>query len=318
VAASSSKRLTDRTRQLPPIKRLIKLIGRITFACMFKASGLLRPWSVKALGNTLGSAFYYSSRRYRTIALRNLRSVFAGEMTDPKIRGIAKDVFRHFTRGAVEFFYLLSLSREKIDGLIDFEGKEHIDEALSLGKGCIIVTAHYGNWELLARKLVILGYKVNVIARDSDDAGITGVTQRIRESGGYKVFDRNQPIIGAFRALKKNEILGILPDQNDCDGIFVPFFGRPAKTAEGPAVLSLKSGAPIVPVFAPRIEEYRYRAVAHPFICFDPSGDDKKDVYNLMALVNKAIEDEVRRCPSQWLWLHDRWKLSAEAEHDNA
>ena len=136
-------------------------------------------------------------------------------MTDAKIREIAKDVFRHFTRGAVEFFYLLSLSREKIDGMIDFEGKEHIDEALSLGKGCIIVTAHYGNWELLARKLVILGYKVNVIARDSDDAGITGVTQRIRESGGYKVFDRDQPIIGAFRALKKNEILGILPDQND-------------------------------------------------------------------------------------------------------
>lgn len=303
----------SKSRQLPPVKRLIKLIGRITFSCMFRLSGLLRPWSVRALGNSLGSAFYIASCRYRKITLKNLRAVYAGEMTDAKIRGIAKDVFRHFTRGAVEFFYLLSLKRETIDGMIDLEGKENVDDALALGNGCIALTAHYGNWELLARKMVILGYKVNVIARDSDDDGITTITQRIRESGGYKVFDRGQPIIGAFRALKNNEILGILPDQNDADGIFVPFFGRQVKTAEGPAVLSLKTGAPIVPVFAPRIENGRYRATAYPMISFEPSGDMDKDVSDLMTLVNAAIEKEIRRNPSQWLWLHDRWKLSPKA-----
>ena len=315
MAVSSSRQ--SKSRRLPPVKRLIKLIGRITFSCMFRLSGLLRPWSVRALGNSLGTAFYVASRRYRKIALKNLRAVYGREMTDAKIRRIARDVFRNFTRGTVEFFYLLSLSREKIDRLIDFEGKEHIDNALALGNGCIAVTAHYGNWELLARKLVILGYKVNVIARDSDDDRITGITGRIRESGGYKVFDRGQPIIGAFRALRNNEVLGILPDQNDIDGIFVEFFGRQAKTAKGPAVLSLKSGAPIVPVFAPRIENGRYRATAYPPITLEPSGDNHRDVHDLMMLVNKAIEDEIRRNPSQWLWLHDRWKLSPEAGADD-
>jgi KDO2-lipid IV(A) lauroyltransferase len=311
--ASSATKLTARAKKLPPAKKFIKLIGRITFGWMFIAASLLRPWSVKLLGNSLGIFFFGISRRYRMGAIKNLRNAFGDQKTEAEIQKIAKDVFKHFMRGAFEFFYLLSLTRDQIDAMIDMAGKEHLDEALVRGKGCIIVTAHYGNWELLARKLVILGYNVNVIARDSDDPGMTGITQRIRESGGYKVFDRDQPIIGAFRALKNNEILGILPDQNHIDGIFVPFFGRLVATTVGPAVLSLKSGAPIVPVFAPRVENGNYRATVLPMIEFEPSGDEDKDKLELMTLVNKAIEDEVRRNPSQWLWMHDRWKLSPEA-----
>lgn len=277
---------------------------------MAKTAGLLRPWSVRFIGQTLGSAFYHLSSRYRNVALKNLRSVYAGKKSDDEIHVIAKEVFKHFSQAAVEFFYLISCSREQIDSMVDIQNGEHISSALSEGKGLIVLTAHYGNWELLARKLVIMGYKVNVIARDSDDPGMTGITERIREDGGYRVFDRDQPIIGAFRALKNNEILGILPDQNDADGIFVDFFGRPSKTAAGTAVLSLKSGAPIVPVFARRVKGGRYLAKVYPRIEFAPSGDHDRDVHNLTGLVNAAIEREVRSNPSQWLWLHDRWKLS--------
>jgi len=281
---------------------------------MSRIAGLLRPWSVRAIGNGLGSLFYACSSRYRKVALANLRAAFAGDKSESEIRKIAKQVYRHFARGAVEFFYLLALSPEQIDAMIDLEGREHLDAALAQGRGCIIITAHYGNWELLARKLVIEGYKVNVIARDSDDPGMTGITTRIRESGGYTVFDKDQPLIGALRALKKNEILGILPDQNESGGIFVDFFGRPAATATGPAAFSLKSGAPMMPVFAPRKPDGRYKATAYPPIDFAPSGDEQHDIRALTTLMNQAIEREVRSNPSQWLWLHDRWKLSPEAQ----
>ncbi len=217
---------------------------------------------MRLLGNAIGSAFYAVSARHRNIALKNLRAAFSNEKSEAEIEAIARELFRHFTREAFQFFYLLSLSREQVDALIDIEGTQHIDEALKEGKGCILLTGHYGNWEVLARKMVICGYTLNVIARDSDDPGITGITTRIRESGGYRVFDKDQPIIGAFRALKNNETLGILPDQNDNDGIFVDFFSRPVKTAVGPAVLSLRSGAPIVPVFALRMPDGRYKATA--------------------------------------------------------
>lgn len=285
---------------------------------MVHTAWILRPRSVELLGNSLGGLFFRVSKRYRSVAIKNLTDVYGGQVSSQKIHETALKVFQHFARAAFEFFYLLALSREQIDDMVELDGREHLDEALSHGKGCIILTAHYGNWELLARKLVIQGYTVSVIARDSDDPGITGITQRIRENGGYKVFDRDQPIIGAFRALKRNEILGILPDQNECEGIFVDYFGRPAKTAVGPAVLSLRSGAAIVPVFAPRIGRNKYKATAYPKIEFTPSGDEQKDIHDLTALVTNAIEREVRSNPSQWLWLHNRWKLSAEAPKDES
>lgn len=286
------------------------MIGRVTFQVMTKTAGLLRPWSVRAIGNTLGSLFYTVSSRYRNVALRNLRAAFGDQKSEAEIRKVAKSVFRHFARGAVEFFFLLSLSREQIDAMIDLEGVEHLDAALEQGNGCIVITAHYGNWELLARKLVIKGYKANVIARDSDDPGMTGIATRIRESGGYRVFDKDQPLIGAMRALRKNEVLGILPDQNESNGIFVDFFGRPVATATGPAVFALRSGAPLVPMFAPRMPDGRYKATVYPRIEFVPTGDEEKDIQDLTALINQAIEREVRSNPGQWLWLHDRWKMS--------
>lgn len=301
---------TERIKNLPLKKKIIKLIGRGTFWFFFKATGLLRPWSVGIFGSMLGTAFYNASARYRKIAIKNLSAVYKDEKSEAEIKSIAKQVFIHFTRAALEFFYVISLNREQIDNLVDFEGYEHIDKALAGGKGCIVITAHYGNWELFARKLVIHGYKMNVIARDSDDPGITGITTRIRESGGYRVFDKDQPIIGAFRSLKNNECLGILPDQNESTGVFVDFFSRPTATATGPAVMSIKSGAAIVPGFATRQPDGRYKAIAYPRIDFTPSGDETKDIRDLTALINLAIERQIRENPSQWLWLHDRWKLS--------
>lgn len=253
------------------------------------------------------------SKRYRTVALKNLRAAYGHEKSESEIRAMAREVFRHFARESLVFFHLLSLSRDEINALIDVEGIEHLDNALREGKGCVVITAHYGNWELLARKMALLGYIINVIARDSDDPGMTGIATRIRENGGYRVFDRDQPMIGAFRCLKNNEILGILPDQNESGGVFVDFFGRPAATAVGPAVLSLRSGAPIVPMFAFRKPDGRYQAIAYPRIEFTPTGDRDKDVRDLTALITAAIEREVRRNPTQWLWLHDRWKLLPEA-----
>lgn len=303
---------TARIKRLPPKKRAIKLLGRVTFWVMTKSAGLLRPWFANRIGNCLGSAFYRLSKRYRDVAIKNLTAVYGSEWSEEKIRSTAREVFCHFAREAMQFFRVLAMSRDQVDACVELENRRFLDEALAEGKGCIIITAHYGNWEMFARKLAISGYKVNVIARDSDDPGITGITTRIRESGGYRVFDKDQPVIGAYRALKGNEILGILPDQNDSGGIFVDFFGRPAATATGPAVLALKSGARIVPAFCERTSEGKYKSILYPALEFSPTGDAEADTAELMRLVNLAIENAVRRNPSQWLWLHDRWKLSPE------
>ncbi|MCX8053927.1 MAG: lysophospholipid acyltransferase family protein [Armatimonadetes bacterium] len=310
--------LTERTKQLPLRKRLLKLLGRVIFWGLSRASRLLSARAVRYLGNLLGCLFFLVSKRYRTTAIMNLTAAFASEKSPDEIRQLAREVFKHFARESLQFFRLVSMSREKIDQMVEVDGLENLDAALAGGKGCIAVTAHYGNWELLARKLVLLGYPVNVIARDSDDPGMTTIATRIRESAGYKVFDKDQPLIGAFRRLKNNEILSILPDQNDFQGIPVMFFNRLAATPTGPAFLSLRSGAPIVPLFARRLCDDKYRLVIYPQIEFSPTGDQEEDIKSLTSLLTAVIEREIRSNPSQWLWLHDRWKYAREVVGDTS
>lgn len=301
-----------RASKLPFRKRLIKLLGRVTFWWLQHTARLLSPAVVEHVGNLLGSMFFLLSRRYRKTAIDNLTAVFSKEKSPREINRMAREVFKHFARESLQFFRLLCLPKHEIDRLVEVVGIENLDRALEKGRGCIAVTAHYGNWELLARKLVLMGYRVNVIARDSDDPGMTNIATRIREEAGYRVFDKDQPLVGAFRRLKNNEILGILPDQNDYNGIPVMFFGRPAATAVGPAVLSIRSGAPIVPMFARRLNRCSYRLVIYPEIQFAPTGNEQEDVKNLTALITSTIEQEIRSNPSQWLWLHDRWKYARE------
>ncbi len=313
---SSRLFLTERAKRLPLKKRLLKLLGRFTFWWLSRTSRFLNPGAVKYLGDILGSLFFLVSKRYRTTALSNLTAAFGSEKKPGEIERLAKDVFKHFARESLQFFRLIWMTRDEIDRLVEVDGLENLDAALAKGRGCIAVTAHYGNWELLARKLVVLGYPVNVIARDSDDPGMTSIATRIRESAGYRVFDKDRPIIGAFRRLKNNEILGMLPDQNDLQGIPVKFFNRQAATAIGPAFLSIRSGAPIVPLFARRLQDGRYKVVIYPEINFVPSGDQEEDIKTLTSLLTAAIEQEVRSNPSQWLWLHDRWKYAREVLGD--
>lgn len=259
-------------------------------------------------GGALGSLFYWTSGKYRNLVIRQMTQALGDMYTPEQIRKMARQVFVHFTCEALQFFRMLSLDTKTIDRMVQGVGLENVASALAEGKGCIVLTAHFGNWEMLARKLVSQGWPLSVIARDSDDPGMTGIATRIREHGGYAVYDKDQPIIGAFRRLKQNEILGILPDQNDYDGIEVEFFGKTALSAIGPAVLSLKSGAALVPAFCEKTADDRYTLTAYPKIEYTPTGDHDADVKNLTQLVMNALEQGIRKNPAQWLWLHNRWK----------
>jgi KDO2-lipid IV(A) lauroyltransferase len=293
-------------------KRIELAGGRLATVGLLRLSKHLNPKRIERWGARLGDFIFTASRRYRRVALRNLAAAYP-DWGEKEVHKTARETFRHFGRGALEFFYLLNLPSKELDEWVVVEGKEHLDAALEKGCGAIIVTAHLGNWELFARKLVLLDYPLSVIARDSDDLMMTGVANSIRQNAGYKVFGRDSSVLPALRCLRKNEVLGILPDQNTLSGIFVDFFGRPAATATGPAVLSLRSGAPIICGFARRVEGGRFKILMYPPLDVPASGDEEADVYVLTAALTKIIEDEIRKDPAQWLWLHDRWKRAAEA-----
>ena len=256
----------------------------------------------------LSNLYYKIDKKRMDIARNNMKIAFGDKYSSKEIEQLIKDCLYNF---CVEFFMFFTIGhkpKDVIREMFTYEHKDYVDEALAMGKGVIFLTGHIGNWEFLARRLCYDGIILSVIARDSDHVGITEVTNNIRNSGGYSVYSKDRPLMGIIKALKRKETIGILPDQSNEDGIWVKFFGADAKTAAGTAMFSLKTGAPIVPVFAIRESLGKYRLDAYPMIKYEPTGNMDEDVKNLTQLCNDALEKEIRENPSSWLWIHNRFK----------
>lgn len=185
-----------------------------------------------------------------------------------------------------------------------------LDDASSLGRGIIFVTAHLGNWELMAATLARAGYPIFTAAKKSYDPRFTKMIHKARCDFGVRAVYRGDK--GAFaamlRALRNNGVLGFLIDQDtDVPSVFAPFFGRPAKTPSAPAVLALRCGAPIVVGSISRnIRDGSHTVDIEPF---NVSGG----VEEITAALNLRLEARIRKHPSEWVWFHRRWKSAERA-----
>jgi KDO2-lipid IV(A) lauroyltransferase len=287
-------------------KRLEGLLGRWALRGAWALFRLLPLRAAQRLGAGLGRLAYALSRRYRCVAIENLRRAFP-DWTPRQVKATARRVFRNFGVSLAEFLKAPSMSQAEIERILTVVGLEHLDAAFAEGKGVLLITGHFGNWELMARYICMLGYPVAVIARDADDPGTTALITMLRERSGYRVFPRGNAARLVLKALRANEAVGILPDQNAGD-VFVEFFGQKAGSVAGPAVFHLRTGAPLVPLFNVRLPDDRHRVEILPPMRFEPSGDAQADYQRIMQALHDVLEDYVRRYPDQWLWLHDRWK----------
>lgn len=264
------------------------------------------------LGAAIGALAYHMVGRRRALALTNLRAAFP-EKDARQITALARSVFQNFGRTAAEFLRARHLSAEAVAALMELQGIEHVDRALQAGKGALLITAHFGNWELMARYLSDRGYRLSVVARDANDPRTTEIVNEIRRENGYQVFSRGNAAKFILGCLRRNELVGILPDQNAGD-VFLRFFGRECGSVVGPAIIHLRTGAPLIPIFCVRLPGDRHRIEVHPPITTTPTGDTETDAKAIMEEVHAAIERQVRRYPDQWLWFHDRWKSGRRRE----
>ena len=260
------------------------------------------------LGKGLGWLLYQCLGRYRRVALKNLGLVYADRSERERVQ-MARAVFRHFGEMAAEFIKLPQLSREQVDALVAVEGEEHLASALGGGTGAFIVTGHFGNWEFLARWITTHGYKLNVVARDARDPAATKLMTEVRQGSGATVLYRGNSARGVLQSLKRNEYVALLPDQNAGD-VFVPFFGVHTGTVDGPAILHLKTGAPLVFSWCWRTPDDRFHIKFEPPVVVTPTADKAADVRAVMTMINARLEARIRQNPTQWLWLHDRWKAT--------
>ena len=263
---------------------------------------------VRTLGEGLGLSFYLVDRVHRRIALANLEVAFPNRTQDER-KAIAQSMFRHFGRLLLELLKYASMPRHDQLGLVEWEGEERVRLALAQGKGILFCTGHFGFWEQQALAHALKFAPMAVMARPLDNPKLHDLLEHIRTSNGNPVLYRRGAVRKALRLLAEGKGVGILIDQHmtSADAIYVDFFGRPAATTSTLAALALRTGAPVIPLFAFPLPNGRYRMIyEHPV---EPPRRDSTDaVREFTQRCTDVLEMHVRRHPELWLWMHRRWR----------
>lgn len=257
----------------------------------------------------LMKAFYFISPRQRLITFHNLKNAFP-EKTMKEIITLAKKIYRHFGIVAAELFDIPKLKREDVEDLIDIEGLENLKSALEKNKGLLIFGAHFGNWELMAVAISLIVQPMLIIYRPLDNPILEDLIKWVRATAGSKTIAKERAMRAMLRTLQKNEVVGLLIDQNVAwqEGVFVDFFGRPACTTDGLAILALHTEAPVISAFMARQPSGKYRLLLGKEVEIVNTGDRDQDVKTNTQTFMSVIENIIRQYPDQWLWLHQRWK----------
>jgi KDO2-lipid IV(A) lauroyltransferase len=245
----------------------------------------------------------------RRVALDNLALVFGDALPPAARAALARRCFQHLGITVVECCRLFFGSARGLLSRVRARGAEHLEHALARGRGVFFVTAHFGNWELLAATHGLAGLGLNVVVRPLDNPYLDALLGRARERSGLRAISKREAVAGVRAALARRECIGILLDQDaGREGVFVPFLGRAASTSRSLAVLALKTRAPVVPAFIHRLPGGDHELVLEPEIPLVVTGDLDHDIAANTARFTAAIERQVRAHPEQWFWVHRRWK----------
>ena len=253
--------------------------------------------------------YYWLDPKGRKAVEGNLRRVLP-DAIPARIRKEARWVFRNFSKYLTEFFRFRHFDLNWFRTNMAMFGLEHVEEALAKGNGCITSSAHLSNWELGAAALSILGGKTMTVSVAMHRYGkINNLFMRERESMGLRVADMEKDAARVMlRALRRNEVVGVMGDRDPTQqGVMVDFFGRPCRFPQGPARLSLATGAPIIPAFCLRRSNDSFSTVFLPPIPIATEGDREERVRKMAQDFADIIAEQIRLHPEQWGVFYHFW-----------
>ena len=272
----------------------------------------------------LSAVDYHLAPLRRSIVMDNLALAFGSDKSgdksegksDDELRSIAKRFYSNMGLFVAEFARMRNLDERYVEEKVTFRGLNHIDDALAKGKGVVLLTAHFGNWELLGAVLALKGYRLSTVARPLGNRFLNGYLDRTRLVYGNGVIEKKRAIRRMMELLREGRIVGILLDQrtNLKEGVMVDFFGRPAPTSKGLAAVVARTSTPVVPVFMLREDATRFVVECAAPVETVSTGDAEADVAENTARFTRVIESYIRRRPDHWLWFHSRWGKSRLAE----
>jgi Kdo2-lipid IVA lauroyltransferase/acyltransferase len=283
---------------------------------LLKTFGLMpRPIARPAAQAFAWCGFQFAKRQRRT-GIRNLQLAFP-DMPESERLGILRGCFRNIGRLLVEFSHFPELNKTNIGEIVVCDGFENYAEALRRGHGVIYLTGHVGAWELGSFSQSIFGYPLKFVVRPISNTRVEKLIAQYRGLGGNAAIPRRQAGREILQALRRNEAVGILFDQNTTsdEGVFAEFFGVPAATTPAIATFALRTGAAVIPAFLIWDEKiHKHRLHFDPPLELIETGDRARDIVENTKSFNRVLEDIVRQYPDQWLWIHRRWKTRPAGE----
>ncbi|MFH1190724.1 MAG: lysophospholipid acyltransferase family protein [Candidatus Omnitrophota bacterium] len=258
----------------------------------------------------LAQGYYIFAFRDRRFVKANLRVIFP-EASNRQLRKISRTMFRNFAKYLVDFFRFEKLNLQYIDKNIKLENLHYFDEALAKGKGVVVLTAHLGNWELGGVVLALLGYPFWAVALPHKNKKVNDFFDAQRNSKGVKVIAMGKAVRSCIAEIRHNHMVALVGDRDFTEkGITIDFFGKPTHFPEGPAALSLMTGASIVPGFMLRNPDNSFTLKIEKPVEFSPSGDKAKDLADLIGIYKNIFQDYIRKYPQQWYVFRRFWRES--------
>lgn len=293
------------------IKRFINFLLPALVRVVYYLSLLLPEKVFIGIFRKLSLLYFRLVTRYRRKIRENLGIAFGTSLDDQEIERITNAVAENVGSHFAETVITTTSKQETVLAKIGIEGVENLERALSRGKGVVAVGAHLGYFTVLSVKMIREGYPFNMLIRDPDSQEIVKVFRKLQKQQGGHFIPINhwrEALREILRCLRKNEVVCFLSDERKKGSdVEVDFFGRTVLTATGPAVISLKTGAPIVPIFIVRTGEDSHTIFIEPQLHVDRNGTITDTVTTVIAACTNMIERYVRKYPEQWFWFKNRW-----------
>jgi KDO2-lipid IV(A) lauroyltransferase len=294
-----------------------RFVQRVEYALYRGVAALVRAASEESVyrwGGRFGSFAKTVIRKRDRLAMANLRAAFP-ERNDASLRATLDDCWRHFGREVLGYLRVQQLPIEEIAKRCPAFNVGLLDESIARGNGTLIISAHYGGWEVAGLALLGIVRNVRTVARRLDNEFLERDLARFRATTGAEVIDRRKAARPMMQALAENGVVVLLPDQavQPREGILVPFLGRPAWTTPAPAKMALRHASTIVFGFCIP-DGLGHRMEFEDAIRTDELTEAERDPIALTTRINDVISRRIAARPELWLWMHDRWKGNATGE----
>ncbi len=290
------------------MKKLFDYIVYLILFASFKAVSIIPRPLCLSLGRLIGLVLFYTKTLRYDLVIFNLKTAFDSK-SDDEIKALAKSFYKNFGMMIMELPSGYAVSEKFVDEYIDFEGTEFLETVLKKGKGLVILTAHFGNWELLGAALGVKGYNVNTVYRPLDNVYLDRFIRRLRSSTGNDPIDKANAVKRLLGMGKSGEIIGMLMDQRSSfkESVEADFMGHKVRTNKGLAMVGLRSKSEnITPVFIVR-DGLKHKVIIERALKLKDTGNKEKDILENTEMFNRVIVKYIEKYPDQWLWLHSRW-----------